>query len=118
MVPKLKIATPLQPIDIINNVLEKLYSYKRPSKYNEIAIAVGIHKMTVSQALSASRDLGLTMSGGARGSYILSPEGESYTRSLTANKIDDAQEKLKEILQKAPRWNEIILFLKATKNIE
>jgi len=109
------IATPNQGIEAINKVVSVLFSYKRPAMYKDLALATGLHEMTVSQALSATRDMGLTTSGGKKGLYILTNEGLEYGRLLTADKEDEAKLFLNRLLQNQPAWKQIIVFLKAIR---
>ena len=112
------IATPLQGIEAINKVIQVLFTYKRAITYKELTPAVKLNKTTVSQALSASRDLGLTALAGKKGLYVLTKDGEEYGRLLTAGKRDEARSLFRNILQKQPLWTEILTFLKATYNQE
>jgi len=113
--PSGPIATPNQGIDSINKVLSVLFTYKRPAMYKDVAIATNLHPMTASQALSASRDLGLTTSGGKKGLYVLTNSGQEYARLLTAGKEKEAKLSLRELLQRQPAWKEIIMFLSAIR---
>lgn len=110
-----QIATPNRGIDVINKVVSVLFSYKRPAMYKDVAIASNLHPVTVSQALSASRDMGLTTSGGKKGLYILTNAGQEYTRFLTVGKDKEAKLVLRKLLQNQPRWKEIMVFLGATR---
>ena len=110
-----QIATPNRGIDVINKVVSVLFSYKRPAMYKDVAIASNLHPITVSQALSASRDMGVTTSGGKKGLYVLSSSGREYARLLTAGKEKEAKIILRELLKKQPRWKEIMVFLEAIR---
>jgi len=114
----MKIASPVQSIEAINKVISVLFTYKRAVTYQEITPATNLHKTTVSQALSASRNIGLTELAGKKGLYILTKEGEEYGRLVTAGKIAEAKTLLRKILLNNPLWSEIIVFLKATFNQE
>lgn len=110
-----QIATPNQGIEAINKVVSVLFSYKRPAMYKDVAIVSNFHPVTVSQALSASRDMGLTTSGGKKGLYVLTKSGQEYTRLLTAGKEKETKRILRELLQQQSRWKEIMVFLKAIR---
>jgi len=107
------IATPSQSIEAINKLMSVLFTYKRPAMYKDMAIASNLHEITASQALSASRDMGLTKSGGKRGLYVLTSSGTEYARLLTAGKESEAKQYLGELLKNQPAYKEIISFLKA-----
>lgn len=109
------IATPNQSIDAINKVVSVLFSYKRPAMYKDVALAANLHQMTVSQALSASRDMGLTRSAGKKGLYVLTSEGQEYARLLTAGKENEAKSLLHDLLERLPTWKEVMVFLKAIR---
>jgi hypothetical protein len=109
------IATPSQSIEAINRIMSVLFTYKRPAMYKDIALATNLHKITTSQALSASRDMGLTKSGGKRGVYVTTSAGQEYGRLLTAGKENEAKKYLGKILKKQPAYKEIIVFLEAIK---
>lgn len=112
---KFPIATPNQGIEPINRVISVLFSYKRPAMYKDVSITTNLHYMTVSQALSASRDLGLTTSGGKKGLYVLTDAGMEYARLLTAGKEKEAKALLRDLIQHQPAWKEIMVFLKAIR---
>ena len=109
------IATPIQSIDVINNLVSVLFTYKRSVMYKDIATVVKLHPATVSQGLSASRDLGLTKLAGKKGLYVLTKEGEEYARLITAGKEGDAELFLRKVIENNPLWIDIIFFLKATR---
>ena len=109
------IASPVQSIEAINKAVATLFTYKRPGSYKDIAAAVGMHPVTVSQALSGSRDLGLTQLAGKRGLYVLTKDGQEYARLVTAGKVRESQAYLNRVIQSNPMWDEIVSFLKATK---
>lgn len=112
---RVQIATPNRGIEVINKVVSVLFSYKRPAMYKDVAIVSNLHPVTVSQALSASRDMGLTTSGGKKGLYVLTQSGQEYARFLTAGKEKEAKLALRELLQQQYRWKEIMVFLKAIR---
>jgi len=112
---RLSIARPLQPIDTINRVIAVMFRYKNPVTYRDISSACNMHPVTVSQALSAAHDTGLTELAGKKGLYVLSKDGEDYARYLTAGKAREAREILRRSLRRNPRWTEIIKFLTATR---
>jgi len=109
------IATPNQGIESINKVISVLFSYNRPAMYKDLSVPTNLHHMTVSQALSASRDLGLTTSGGKKGLYVLTNAGKEYARLLTAAKEKEAKVLLRDLIHHQPAWKEIIAFLKAIR---
>jgi len=109
------VARPIQSIDIINKLVSVLFTYKRSVMYKDIATVVKLHPATVSQGLSASRDLGLTKLAGRKGLYVLTKEGEEYARLITAGKEGDAKLLLRKIIESNPLWTDIIVFLKATR---
>jgi len=109
------VARPIQSIDIINKLVSVLFTYKRSVMYKDIATVVNLHPATVSQGLSASRDLGLTRLAGRKGLYVLTKDGEEYARLMTAGKEGDAKLLLRKIIESNPLWTDIIVFLKATR---
>lgn len=109
------IARPIQSIDVINKLVSVLFTYKRSVMYKDIATVVKLHPATVSQGLSASRDLGLTELAGKKGLYVLTKEGEEYARLMTAGKEGDAKLFLRKVIQSNPLWTDIMFFLKATR---
>lgn len=109
------IATPNQTIGSINKVISVLFTYKRPAMYKDLALATNLHNITASQALSSSRDMGLTKSGGKRGLYVLTSDGQEYARLLTAGKEIEAKQYLGKLLQRQPAYKEIIVFLSAIR---
>lgn len=109
------IATPIQSIDVINNLVSVLFTYKRSVMYKDISAIAKLHPANVSQGLSASRDLGLTKLAGKKGLYVLTKDGEEYARLITASKEDEAKSFLRKIIEHSPLWAEILLFLKATR---
>ena len=110
-----QIATPNARIDVINKVVTVLFNYRRPAMYKELAIASNLHPSSVSQALSASRDMGLTTSGGKKGLYVLTDRGKEYARFQTVGREKEAKLILRELLQEQPRWKEIMVFLKVIR---
>jgi len=109
------IATPNQSIDSINKVVSVLFTYMRPAMYKDVAIATNLHRATASQALSASRDIGLTTSGGKKGLYVLTEFGKEYARLLTAEKENEAKLYLRQLLQSQAAYKEILMFLRAIR---
>jgi DNA-binding transcriptional ArsR family regulator len=114
-VRRARVPTPLQPISAINKAVIALYSYKKPVMYKDISNAVGMHPVNVSQALSSSRDIGLTELSGKKGLYILTNQGREYARLLTAGKESEARNLIRELLRANPIWVDIIAFLDATR---
>jgi hypothetical protein len=111
----MEIARPFQPMDIINQVVTVLYRYSTPVMYKDISAACKMHPVTVSQGLSAARDVGLTDLSGKKGLYILTKEGEEYAMLLTAGKGREAKDVLRNLLKRNPLWTEIVRFLAATR---
>jgi len=109
-------ATPIYGIEIINRVIKALYNYKKPATYKDLASHSGLHLVTTSQALSSSRDVGLTRLAGKKGLYDLSPEGIDYARFLTAGKEDDAHRTLRQIILGNRSWSEVVSFLRTNEN--
>lgn len=111
----LRVARPLQSIEVINKVVAVLYRYRAPVMYKDIAVACKIHPINVSQGLSAARDVGLTELAGKRGLYTLTKDGERYAMLLTAGKDSEAKNVLRNTIRKNPLWAEILRFLDATR---
>lgn len=109
------IATPVQSIDVINNLVSVLFTYKRSVMYKDISAIAKLHPSNVSQGLSASRDLGLTKLAGKKGLYVLTKDGEEYARLITAGKEDEARSFLRKVIERNSLWTDVILFLKATR---
>src|SRR2546426_9659856 len=84
------IASPTASIESVNVAVKALYTYKRPAKYTDIAAAAGAHPATISAALSASRDLGLSKLAGQKGLYVLTEEGQDYARLISTGKLDES----------------------------
>jgi len=112
---RVKIARPLQPISAINKVVKVMFGYKSSVMYKDIATACNMHPVNVSQALSASRDIGITELAGRKGLYKLTKEGKEYARFLTAGKDREASSLLRRLIKQNPLWVEIIRFLDATR---
>jgi hypothetical protein len=110
---RIRIAHPLQSINVINKVVKVLYNYKRSVSYKDIANACNMHPVNVSQALSAAHDIGLTALAGAKGLHVLTEDGKEYVRLLTSGKEIDASILLKKMLKGNPHWTEIVTFLNA-----
>lgn len=109
--------SPVANIGIINFTMRALWNHKASGTYKDLAGPAGVHPTVASQALSASRDLGLTQSGGKKGLYEFTPEGREYTRSLIGNRDTDARGQLRAIIGNNPRWEGIIGFLKTNENL-
>jgi hypothetical protein len=109
--------SPVANIPIINITMRALWNHKASGTYKDLAGPAGVHPTVASQALSASRDLGLTQSGGKKGLYEFTPEGKEYTRSLVGNRETEAREQLRAIIANNPRWEGIIGFLKTNENL-
>lgn len=112
---KIRIARPLQTIDVINKVIKVMYGYKTSVMYKDISTACGMHPVNVSQALSAARDVGLTELAGKKGLYNLSNQGKEYARLLTAGKEREAKGLLRRLIRQNPLWGEINRFIDATR---
>src|SRR6266487_6880332 len=84
-----------QAIDNVNRVVRALYIYKKEGSYKDLAGPTGLYPAIASQALSSSRDLGLTKSAGKKGWYLLSPQGVEYARYLTENRTEECQSLMK-----------------------
>lgn len=105
-----------QDIDTINKVMKALYIYKKEASYKELAGPTGLYPAIASQALSSSKDLGLSKSAGKKGWYLLSPQGIEYSRYLTENRTEECRSLLKRIIIGSPLWAEIISFLKTSES--
>jgi len=103
---------------MINIAVRALYSYKGAANYKDLSPAAGMHQVNVSQALSASRDVGLTESAGKRGLYRLTSRGEEYARLLSYDEEQKCRDLLKEVLLENPLWSEVIKFLEISANQE
>jgi len=112
-----KIAKPVVGIDGVNTAVRTLFVYKKSTFYKELAIAANVNEIYMSQALSASREVGLTELAGKRGVYRLTPQGEEYARFLSFGKDVESRELLREILLNNPQWSEIMTFLKVNQGI-
>ena len=102
-------------IEPVNKVVAVLFNYKRPATYKDIAAAAAMHPGNVSKALSSSRDLGLSQLAGKKGLYVLTKPGQEYARLLTAGKVDDASQVLRQVIQSSQTWAEVVSFLNATR---
>lgn len=111
----IKVATPIVGIEGINKAILALWAYKKPAFYKDLAIAAGLNAVYMSQCLSSSRDLGLTMLAGRRGLYQLTKDGEEYARLLSSGKISESRDFIRDIILKNPLWSEIISFLRVCK---
>lgn len=112
---RMKIARPLQTISSINKVVKVMYGYKTSVIYKDIATACAMHPVNVSQALSASRDVGLTQLAGRKGLYNLTDEGKEYARFLTAGREKEAKDLIRRLIRQNSLWVEIVRFLNATR---
>lgn len=113
-----KIARPTVGIDGINHAIRALYAYKDSATYKDLAKAADLHPVYLSRSLSASRDVGLTMSAGQRGLYKLTPEGEEYGRLLSYGKESECRQLLQKVILENPLWSEIIRFLRVSEGRE
>ena len=113
-----KIANPNVGIDGINRAVRALFAYKGPAFYKDLAAAAAANPVYMSQALSASRDVGLTTLSGGRGSYKLTSEGEEYARLLSFGKESECREMMKKMILQNPLWSEILTFLRVSKGQE
>jgi len=102
-------------IDPINAAIRALYIHKKEASYKEIAAPSGLHPAVASQALSSSKDLGLTRSAGKKGWYLLSSNGVEYARYLTENRFDECKKLLKEIIIGNPLWTDVVVFLRTNE---
>src|SRR3989442_1354507 len=109
--------SPVAGIGIINFTMRALWNHKASGTYKDLSGPAGVHPTVASQALSASRDLGLTQTAGKKGLYEFTPEGREYTRSLIGNRDSEAREQLRAIIANNPRWEGIIGFLKTNENV-
>jgi len=111
------IARPVVGVDGVNNVVRTLFAYREPTFYKDLASAANMNEVYTSQALSASRDVGLTKLAGKRGVYELTSQGEEYARLLSFGKESESRELIREILLNNPRWSEIMTFLRINEGI-
>ncbi len=109
--------SPVANIGIINITMRALWNHKASGTYKDLAGPAGVHPTVASQALSASRDLGLTQSGGKKGLYEFTPEGREYTRSLVSNRETDSRGQLRAIIGNNSQWEGILGFLKTNENL-
>lgn len=107
-----KIAVPTVGIDGINHAIRSLFAYKNDATYKDLAKAADLHPVYMSRSLSASKDVGLTMSAGRRGLYKLTPEGEEYGRLLSYSKESECRQLLNKAILENPLWSEITRFLR------
>ena len=110
-----KIANPVVGIEGIHHAIRALYAYKKPAIYKDLASAANLHPIYVSQALSSSRDVGLTKLAGKRGIYALTEHGEEYARLLSFGKDADCKDLLQKTIIQNPYWTEIVTFLRVSK---
>lgn len=113
-----RIANPNVGIDGINRAVRALFAYKGPAFYKDLAAAAAMNPVYMSQALSASRDVGLATLAGGRGLYKLTSEGEEYARLLSFDKESECREMMKKIILQNPLWSEILTFLRVSKGQE
>src|SRR3989442_4328107 len=99
-------------IENINKVMRALYIHNKPASDKELAGPSGLPLGVASNALSSSRDLGLTKSAGKKGWYLLSSQGVEYARYLTENRTDECRSLLKAMIIGNPLWADIVSFLK------
>ena len=111
----IKIARPTVGIDGINRAVRALFAYNEPTFYKDLASGAGMNPVYMSQALSASRDVGLTTLAGKRGLYKLTKEGEEYARLLSFGKYSQCRGLMGKIIMENPMWSEIIAFLRISK---
>jgi len=95
-----------------------LYIHKKEASYKDLAGPTGLYPAIASQALSASRDLGLTKSAGKKGSYLLTPRGVEYARYLTENRTEECKVLLKRIIIENPIWTGVISYLKTSEGTQ
>lgn len=113
-----RITNPNVGIDGINRAVRALFAYKGSAFYKDLAAAAAMNPVYMSQALSASRDVGLTTLAGGRGLYKLTSEGEEYARLLSFDKESECREMLKKMISQNPLWSEILTFLRVSKGQE
>lgn len=113
-----RIANPNVGIDGINRAVRALFAYKGPAFYKDLAAAAAMNPVYMSQALSASRDVGLTALAGGRGLYKLTSEGEEYARLLSFDKESECREMMKKMILQNPLWSEILTFLRVSRGQE
>lgn len=109
--------SPVSGIDAINLSLRALWNYKSSATYKDLATPTGLHPTSVSQALSAAKDIGLTEYAGKRGLYTFTTEGKEYTRLLTGGAEAEAKDRLRLVVLKNPRWDGIASFLRTNLGI-
>ena len=112
-----EIAMPTQGIKNINLVLLELRKTNDPMGYKAVAESLNARPIIISQALSSSREAGLTKSGGIRGSYILTDIGREYALSLSYGKEKEAQNLLRKAILDNNKWQEILVFLSNQRDI-
>ena len=111
----ISIARPVVGIEGINKAVRALFAYKEPTFYKDLASAANMNPIYMSQALSASRDVGLTTLAGKRGLYKLTKQGEEYARLLSFGKHSECRELMGKIIMDNPMWSQIITFLRVSK---
>ncbi len=102
-------------IENVNRVMKALYIHKKEASYKELFGPSGLHPAVASQALSASKDLGLSRSAGKKGWYLLSSRGVEYARYLTENRTDECRSLLKTIIVGNPLWTDVVAFLRTSE---
>jgi len=110
-----KIATLSVGINGINHAVRALYAYREPATYKDLAKGANLHPIYMSQSLSAARDVGLAESGGKRGVYKLTSDGEGYARFLSYGQESESIELLKKSILESPLWIEILRFLRMSE---
>ncbi len=106
------IATPTQSMSSVDKIMLELRKITVPVKYSDIAEQVGLSEPVTSQALSTSREIGLTKSGGERGKYILTPIGKEYALNLSYGEHEEARNNLRTAIIQNDKWRDILEWLK------
>jgi len=102
-------------MEVVNKVLSVMFSHSLPVTYHDLE-AAQLHPTTISLGLSTAKELGLTRSGGKKGLYLFTEEGEDYARNLTGKKFNEAGAILRELLLESPLWKDVIAFLRANQH--
>lgn len=106
-----------QGIQNVNKVVRALYIYKKEASYKELAGPTGLYPAIASQALSSSKDLGLTKSAGKKGWYLLSSQGVEYARYLTESRTEECQAVLGRVVLGNPLWTDIVSFIRMSGGV-
>jgi hypothetical protein len=108
--------SPTARMEVVNKVLSVMFSHALPVTYHDLE-AAQLHPTTISLGLSTAKELGLTRSGGKKGLYLFTEEGEDYARNLTGKKFLEASDILQDLILKSQLWRDVVSLLRANHDI-